>query len=157
PTWAWAGEGDRVVALGRWIFDCGHPAAKPRTCTDSKNVECTADGDCMPPLCATCGANERCDRTHYGYSSELHPPYATAVIREGRGQLLKSAVAPATKVDVFVSPSGGGAGDKCVVTHQMDDSDAIFTVDCYPLKAPLAKINSQDFVFDVPLPPKPSP
>src|SRR5256885_681805 len=29
PAWAWAGAGDRVVGIGRWIFDCGHPGAQP--------------------------------------------------------------------------------------------------------------------------------
>ena len=28
PAWAWAGTGDRVVGLGRWIFDCGHPGPR---------------------------------------------------------------------------------------------------------------------------------
>jgi hypothetical protein len=149
PSWAWAGEGDRVAAIGRWIFDCGHPDQQPRTCTVTRKIECIADGDC--PM------GELCDRPHYGYSTELHPPYGTAVIRQGRGQMLNDRVLPATKVDVFVSPHGGGADDKCVLAHQMDQSDTIFNVDCYPLSAPLAKINAQDFVFDVPLPARPSP
>ena len=33
PAWAWAGTGDRVVGLGRWIFDCGHPGTTAGTCT----------------------------------------------------------------------------------------------------------------------------
>ena len=33
PAWAWAGSGDRVVGLGRWIFDCGHPGAVPGNCS----------------------------------------------------------------------------------------------------------------------------
>jgi hypothetical protein len=162
PAWAWAGEGDRVVAFGRWIFDCGHPDRRPRKCTASTAVECTTDDECRPPACPSCAADERCDRPHYGYSTELHPPHATAVIREGRGATMSIATSakdavPATRADVFVSANGGGAGDKCVLTHQMDESDVIFNADCFPLKEPLANINAQDFVFDLPLPPRPSP
>src|SRR5262249_52931371 len=71
PAWAWAGEGDRVVALGRWIFDCGHTGAIAGQCSVSSSHQCVLDGDCRPPICASCGASETCVGTHYGYSSEL--------------------------------------------------------------------------------------
>ena len=36
PLFAWAGEGDRITALGRWIFDCGHPNTDPEgACSQS--------------------------------------------------------------------------------------------------------------------------
>src|SRR5262245_40138885 len=33
PAWAWASPGDRLVALGRWVFDCGTPDAVPGQCS----------------------------------------------------------------------------------------------------------------------------
>jgi hypothetical protein len=27
PSWAWPQRGDRIWAVGRWIYDCGHPGA----------------------------------------------------------------------------------------------------------------------------------
>src|SRR5262245_10000255 len=83
PAWAWADAGDRIVALGRWIFDCGHPDLRPRHCVTSTVTECDDDADC--------GAGDSCDRQHFGYSSELHPPHATAVLKSGRGAVLGDA------------------------------------------------------------------
>lgn len=159
PAFAWAGVGDRVTVLGRWIFDCGHPGATPGDCSGTLGRQCVLDGDCRPPICATCGALETCVGPHYAYSSELHPPYANATIRSGRGGIVSSLPGakpvPVTRADVYVSPNGGGAGDRCVLTHL--DPDAMqLSVECFPLAQPIAPINSRDFVFDLPLPAKPS-
>src|SRR6185295_13325296 len=32
PDWAWASEGDRIAALGRWVFHCADPAPAAGTC-----------------------------------------------------------------------------------------------------------------------------
>jgi hypothetical protein len=158
PAWAWAGTGDRVVALGRWIFDCGHTGAIPGACSVSTAKACVLDKDCRPPLCATCGSMETCVGSHFGYSAEIHPPYATAAIRRGRGAVVSddpgAPPIPATRVDVYVSDQAGGAGDRCVLTHQAQDVD-LLGVECFPLSQPVAQLNAQDFVFDVPLPPRP--
>jgi hypothetical protein len=29
PLFAWAGHGDRITTVGRWIWDCGHPDPDP--------------------------------------------------------------------------------------------------------------------------------
>src|SRR5262245_39464591 len=159
PDWAWPGQGDRIVGLGRFIFDCGHPGAHPGRCSATTARQCVLDGDCRPPACPTCGALETCVGTVFGYSSELHPPHATAVIRRGRGGLLqfgrKARAVPVTKADVYVSPEGGGAGDRCVVTHHASELDQL-GIECFPLAQQLAQINKQDFVFDLPLPPRPA-
>jgi hypothetical protein len=158
PAWAWPGPGDRVVALGRLIFDCGHTGATPGNCSASSAVQCVIDGDCRPPVCATCGAMETCLGTHYAYGSELHPPQATAVIRSGRGGIVSkgrnATPVPVTRADIYVSPDGGGAGDRCILTHRMLATD-LLTVNCFPLSQPVAPLNAQDFVFDLPLPPRP--
>jgi hypothetical protein len=157
PAWAWAGDGDRVVGLGRWIFDCGHTGAASGTCSATPGQACVLDSDCRPPICPTCGSGETCQGAHFGYSSELHPPYATAAIRSGRGTVLlehgRRAV-PATRVDIYVSADGGGAGDRCILTHQLDPN-SLFATQCFPLSQPVAALNSRDFEFDVPLPPAP--
>lgn len=159
PDWAWPGFGDRIYGLGRHIFDCGHPAARPGHCSVSTIRECVLDTDCRDPVCTGCGTTETCEGEHFGYSSELHPPHATAVIRQGRGaQLSKRATAPAvpaTITDVWVSADGGGAGDRCVLTHLGSDLDQL-TVQCWPLADPVAKVNAKDFVFEIPLPAKPA-
>src|SRR5947199_33720 len=90
PAWAWAGTGDRLIALGRWIFDCGHPDATPGTCSVTTARQCILDKDCRPPTCSGCGNMETCVGVHFGFSSELHPPYATAAIRTGRGAVVSS-------------------------------------------------------------------
>jgi hypothetical protein len=159
PDWAWPGVDDRIYGLGRHIFDCGHPGVKPGQCSATVAKACVLDTDCRPPVCASCGATETCEGEHFGYSSELHPPHATAVIRQGRGAALakkaNAPVVPATIADVWVSADGGGAGDRCVLGHQASDAGQLSVV-CWPLAEPVARINAQDFTFDVPLPPKPA-
>ena len=151
PEWAWPGFEDRIYGLGRHIFDCGHPDAKAGHCSVTTATACVLDPDCP--------AGETCEGEHFGYSSEIHPPHATAVIRQGRGATLsKKASAkpvPATVADVWVSGFGGGAGDRCVLTHQQSEAGQL-TLDCWPLAQPVAKINARDFAFTLPLPAKPA-
>ena len=151
PAWAWAGPGDRLVGLGRWIFDCGHTGAIPGACSVTTPQQCVLDRDCP--------SGETCVGTHYAFSAELHPPQATAAIRSGRGAIVSSrngaAAVPATRVDIFASDDGGGAGDRCVLSHQANDLD-LFSVECFPLSQPVAPLHDQDFSFDVPLPPRPA-
>ncbi len=151
PSWAWAGEGDRIVALGRWIFDCGHPDPIPGHKSGS-GEPCLTAAD--PP------AGVACLGAVFNYRSEMHPPQAVAVIHSGGGANIRDAgrAVPVTRADVFVSADGGGAGDACVVTHK-STVDAILGAPCFPLSAPLAllppgaaPLNSTDFTFDVPLP-----
>jgi hypothetical protein len=150
PAWAWAGTGDRVVGLGRWIFDCGHPGTTAGTCTGSSATGCFIDGDCS--------GGSTCAGEHFFYSAELHPPYATAAIRSGRGAIVTSRAnatpVPAVKADVYVSPDAGGAGDRCILTHHASAGD-LLSVQCFPLSQPVATLNAQDFEFDLPLPARP--
>ena len=159
PDWAWPGFGDRIYGLGRHIFDCGHPAAQPGHCSVSTTRDCVLDGDCRDPVCTGCGSTQTCEGEHFGYSSEIHPPHATAVIRQGRGaQLSKRSAAPAlpaTVADIWVSADGGGAGDRCVLTHLASDAGQL-AVECWPLADPVARVNARDFTFAVPLPPRPA-
>ena len=158
PAWAWAGTGDRIVGMGRWIFDCGHPDAQPGNCSVTTSVQCVLDSDCTSPTCSSCGDMETCLGTRFGYSAELHPPQATAAIRSGRGAIVSSrrgaTPVPATKADVYVSPYAGGAGDACVLTHRADPLN-LLGIECFPLARPVAPINAQDFAFDLPMPPRP--
>src|SRR5207249_11318850 len=116
--------GDRIVGMGRWTFDCGHPDAQPGSCSVTTGVQCVLDSDCTSPTCSSCGGMETCLGTHCGYSAELHPPQATAAIRSGRGAIVSSrrgaTPVPATKADVYVRPYAGGAGDARVLAHQAD-------------------------------------
>jgi hypothetical protein len=148
PDWAWPGEGDRVAALGRWIFDCGHPGEVPGHCVAAPQSACIVDNDCA--------VGDTCIDQHFRYQSELHPPYAMAVMREGRGAMINGTAALATRTDVFVSPNGGAAGDECLLTHEPRVTDVIFSRQCYPLSKPIAKLHSRDFEFDVPLPARPA-
>lgn len=150
PAWAWAGPGDRVVALGRWIFDCGHEDAVPGVCSGTTDA-CILDTDCA--------AGVTCLGVVFNYHSELHPPQAVAVIRAGRSAAMltsgkQSAVTamPATRADVFVSSDGGGAGDRCVLTPVPSLGALLFAQNCFPFDHPLAPINAFDFEFDVDLP-----
>ncbi len=158
PAWAWAGTGDRVVGLGRWIFDCGHPNPTPGMCSVSTSVQCVLDTDCRPSACPGCGNMETCVGVQFGYSAELHPPQATAAIRSGRGAFVSSRAGakpvPATRGDIYVSPGAGGAGDNCVLTHQADPLN-LLGIECFPLALPVAPLNMQNFEFDLPLPPRP--
>jgi hypothetical protein len=159
PDWAWPGFGDHIYGLGRHIFDCGHTGARPGACSATTSRACVLDTDCRPPLCTLCGPQETCEGEHFGYSSELHPPHATAVVREGRGAVVsKKASAPpvpATIVDIWASPNGGGAGDRCVLEHRASEVDQL-AIQCFPLSEPVARLNATDLVVKVPLPPKPA-
>ncbi len=159
PDWAWPGEENRIYGLGRHIFDCGHPGARAGHCAASSTRECVLDGDCRPPVCSTCSTTDTCEGEHFGYSSEIHPPHAAAVIRQERGAVLSkkptAKPVPATIADVWVSGNGGGAGDRCVLQHRASEADQL-AIECWPLSQRVAKVNAVDFTFRVPLPPKPA-
>jgi hypothetical protein len=149
PTWMIPGDGDRVVVFGRWIFDCGHPGGAPGHCKAATATECNLDSDCA--------SDDRCVDQRFDYTSEIHPPRAVAVMRGGRGGIVADAGTPvdATRADVFVSPNGGGAGDRCMLTHY-DVDKLLLDVQCFPLTQPVTDINSHDFSFDIPLPARPA-
>ncbi|MFM8410320.1 MAG: hypothetical protein ACKOCT_08580, partial [Alphaproteobacteria bacterium] len=155
PAWAWAGKGDRMVAMGRLIFDCGHPGAIAGHCSTTLVKACANAADCSAPSCEGCSAGETCQGVEFEYGSEIHPPRATAAIRQGRGGFVSSEPGakpvPVTRVDIFASPNGGAAGDRCILTHQADDL-SLLAVDCYPLSQPITRINTRNFRFSVPLP-----
>lgn len=182
PMFAWSGEGDRIIALGRWIFDCGHPDPGPQgKCSNDGTRVCNVDGDCISP--GTCTA----PAPIFGYQSEMHPPQAVVVIRNkslpARHTGRTAPAIPATRADVYISADGGGAGDRCVVTHLASDSDVLFAKACFinrcsvttnrPCRVDkdcparetcitldpaqrLADINASNFEFDIPLPPPPT-
>jgi len=158
PDWAWASGGDRIVGLGRWIFDCGHPDSRAGHCSITTDRGCVLNSECSVGKCPECAPAETCVGAHFGYSTELHPPYATAVMRFGRGGLLDAGTSavPVTRTDIFISSYAGGAGDRCVVQHLANPLQALNT-ECYPLGQPhaVSHLNERDFEFDVPLPPKP--
>jgi hypothetical protein len=149
PDWAWPSAGDRIVARGRWIFDCGHPNPRPGTCSNS------------PRPCLTlldCGG-AACNGTVFNYRSEMHPPEAAAVLRPIRGDVIAAGDDEprpqlTTRADVFVSAFGGSAGDECVLTHRNSINELLGT-NCYPLSRPAAHVNDSDFSFELPLPPRP--
>jgi hypothetical protein len=159
PLFAWAGTGDHITTVGRWIWDCGHPEPDPLgSCSVTVSAACILDSDCALPGCPTCVPGETCTGVRFNYHSELHPPQAIAVSRLGQGWAFSRRPRPgklATRTDVWISPEGGGAGDRCVVTHYPNPTDPPFTVECFPLSQPLADMNASDFAFDVPLPPRP--
>ena len=173
PLFAWAGEGDRFTGLGRWIFDCGHPDPAPTgKCSSSSSTACSVDADC--PSGGTCTS----PAPNFQFRAELHPPQAIAVMRN------KSiGKTPATRADVYVSADGGGASDRCEVTHLASIGDVLTNKKCFtntcskttsqtcridadcPKKETCTKldpsasvldVNASDFEFDMLLPPKPA-
>src|SRR5438045_3648800 len=59
-----------------------------------------------------------------------------------------------TRTDVWISPDGGGAGDRCFLTHAASPL-ALLTTECFPLSQPIANVNASNFEFDIVLPPRP--
>ena len=159
PLFAWAGPGDRITTVGRWIWDCGHPDPDPLgTCSTTMTQQCVLDSDCAAPGCPTCLPGETCVGTVFNYHSEIHPPQAVAVTRLGGGYSFGRRHRfgrRATRTDLWITPDGGGAGDRCVVTHQADSSEQT-TIECFPLSQPLANVNTTNLAFDIPLPPRPA-
>jgi hypothetical protein len=207
PLYMWAGEGDRVIALGRWIFDCGHPDPGPLgACSGDANAQCITNADCtgttgtcsgghcFNDAAVVCSSDSQCNfgtctnpAPEFAYQSEMHPPQSVVMLRDkslpaphaGR----TAPAIPATRADVFISGDGGGAGDRCTVTHLHNDSDVLFAKSCFlnhcsvtterscradsdcaggetcitldPANR-LADINGSNFEFDMPLPPPPS-
>jgi len=142
PVFAWAGRGDRLTGVGRWIWDCGHPLPDPTgTCSTTTSHSCLVDSDCGPPLCPGCLGGETCTRVTFNYHSEVHPLQAVAVSRIHGYQDSKESRAggPATRTDVRINPDGGGAGDKCVLTHHPSPF-LLLAIDCYPLSQPIANV-----------------
>jgi len=157
PLFAWAGSRDRFTGVGRWIWDCGHPLPNPAgTCSTTTSQACVIDSDCGPPDCPNCVGGETCTGVNFNYHSEVHPLQALAVSRiHGYDDSKESrAGGPATRTDVWINPAGGGAGDQCILTHQ-PSALSLLSLDCYPLSQPIADVNSSDFEFAVPLPPRP--
>src|SRR5438093_8119173 len=159
PLFAWAGPGDRITTVGRWIWDCGHPDPDPLgTCSFTMSQQCIVDSDCAQPGCPTCLPGETCAGTVFNYHSEIHPPQAVAVTRLGGGYSFnrrRRAGRRATRTDIWITPDGGGAGDRCVVTHQPNSIQQA-TIECFPLSQPLANVNTTNLAFDIPLPPRPA-
>ena len=172
PLYMWSGEGDRLVAEGRWIFDCGHADPGPQGKCSNNGSTCNVDGDCGSGGTCTSPAPT------FNYQAELHPPHAVAVLRS------KSVAAvPTTRADVYISADAGGASDRCTVTHLPAATDVLFNKTCFlnhcsvttarscsvdkdcakgetclrfnPANR-IADINASDFEFDMPLPPKPA-
>ncbi len=175
PPFAWAAAGDRIVADGRWIFDCGHPGpSSSGKCSNDNTKTCNIDSECSGG--GTCSA----PAPNFTYSSEMHPPHAVAVFRDkaipGKHPIR------ATRADVYISNDGGGAGDRCNATHLPSATDVLFSKDCFKNHCSLTlfrscskdsdcakgetcivldpanrlvDINAQDFQFDMPLPPMP--
>ena len=160
PLFAWAGTGDRMTTVGRWIWDCGHGDPDPEgTCSSTMSQACILDSDCAAPACPGCIAGETCVGTVFNYHSELHPPQAVAVSRLGAGHTFsrrRRGGRLATRTDVWITPDGGGAGDRCVVMHHDNPFEIVTTAECFPLSQPLANVNASDFEFDIPLPPRPA-
>lgn len=171
PIFAWADAGDRIAALGRWIFDCGHPDQAPAgTCSNSASA-CAVDADCAGGTCTNPAPN-------FNFRAELHPPQAIAVLRnKSKGKT------PATRADVYISADAGGASDRCTVTHLASFLDVLNAKSCFlnrcsitttkactvdkdcPKKETCGSldptqsvldINASDFEFDMPLPAKPA-
>jgi hypothetical protein len=171
PMYMWSGEGDRLTAEGRWIFDCGHADPKPQGKCSNDAAVCNVDGDCSGGTCSS-------PVPTFNYQAELHPPHAVAVLRNK-----SHGATPATRADVYISNDAGGASDRCTVTHLPAATDVLFNKTCLlnhcsvttarsctvdkdcakgetclrfdPTKR-LANINASDFEFDMPLPPKPA-
>ena len=176
PLYMWSGEGDRLIADGRWIFDCGHADPSPNGKCSNGGAVCNIDSDC--PSGGTCTGPV----ATFNYQAELHPPHAVAVIRnKSNGKI------PATRADVYISADAGGASDRCTVTHLPSAVDLLSTdpktgkscflnhcsmtkerscsvdKDCakgetclrFDPAGRLANINASDFEFDMPLPAKP--
>src|SRR5438552_1390623 len=127
PLFAWAGTGDRMTTVGRWIWDCGHGNPDPEgACSSTASQACALDSDCASPACVGCIAGETCVGTVFNYHSELHPPQAVAVSRPGAGHAFsrrRKGGRLATRTDVWITAGGGGAGDRCVVTHHANPLD----------------------------------
>jgi hypothetical protein len=157
PTFAWAGRGDRFTGAGRWIWDCGHPLPNPiGICSKTVSQACVIDSDCGPPVCLSCVGGETCTDVTFNFHSEVHPLQAVAVSRiHGYDDSKESrAGGLATRTDVWINPDGGGAGDRCLLTHRLSPFSQL-VVECYPLSQPIANVNTSNFDFDIPLPPRP--
>jgi hypothetical protein len=148
PLFAWAGEGDHVAALGRWIFDCGHPDPFPLgNCSLNAAQSCITDASDCAPTCfsghcsnhpsTACVGSNTAPCPNYGtctnpapvfqYRAEMHPPQAIAVVRD-------KGTTPgivATQADVYISADDGGAGDRCTDTHLATSSGVLFSKACF--------------------------
>src|SRR3989442_576770 len=85
PLFAWAGTGDRMTTVGRWIWDCGHGNPDPEgTCSSTTSQVCALDSDCAPRACAGCISGDTLVGTVFNYPSQLPPPQAVP-LRRPRG------------------------------------------------------------------------
>lgn len=127
PKWAWPNQGDRVWVNGHHIYDCGHTT----------------------PL-------DGIERAR----SEIHPPRAMAAIRDQVGTLPGTGTTPVplTAVDLYIHGNAGFVTEilycgQELIIGDASTQDTSGEFDCATDTTPI----DDDFQFDVPLPPRPTP
>lgn len=130
PKWAWPQRGDRIWIVGRWIYDCGHPAVE--TVVDLEAPQ-------QPPRAGAgqgVGVSGSSTRPRipevkktFRYKTEIHPPKAVASFRSEAVQFDGNRGPTQANLAVLFIGRDGGYWRQ--------------------------PINDQDYSFDLYLPPKP--
>src|SRR4029077_8720155 len=110
PEYVWPASGDRVWVMGRWVFDCGHPAA------DSRQYVKFSTEIHPPRALVTYRLNHTAlSSLNNPLSQRWLPVTGDPVTLPPDAPNTGPTNVPATEADVFVSGNGGGANDLCML------------------------------------------
>ena len=156
PEFVWPGYGDRIWALGQWIFDCGHPGN-----SDPSLVR--YETEIHPPRALV---TQRIDHPALDSfprqrTSEPSYPFPQSYLPvTGEPQAAVSTFptwVPLTEADIFVSGNGGGARDLCSLVPASppytNANSVIQGIGYYTCGSghtnPVSPVNDRNYVFDV--------
>lgn len=139
PEYVWPASGDRVWVMGRWIFDCGHPAA------DSKQYVKFSTEIHPPRALVTYRLNHTAlSSLNNTLSQSWLPVTGDPVTLPPDAPNTGPTNLPVTEADVFVSGNGGGANDLCMLMGTTGDNDCRFGH-----TSPVLPVNDLNYVFDI--------
>lgn len=150
---AWPTDGDAIKVWGNWVWDCGHWGPQPVPPTKPEDRDFYIPGGSLPPL-------DNASDLKGGESTEFHP--FTALVTR-RAQPYFPSVQE-TEADVYITSNGTLAHAEARCAKENEVPQAInrtygpnFTA-C--INNPASKhnpVNTRDYEFFVPAPPRPAP
>lgn len=158
PEFVWPGVGDRVWALGHWIFDCGHPGPSDtryvRYETEIHPPQALVTYRLYHPALDSFPRDRTSAPSFAGMQSYLPvtggpQPAVTTFPTE----------VPLTEADIFVSGNGGGANDLCSLQGASPAYSGFGFIippsagyiNCGPggHTNPVVPVNDRNYVFDI--------
>jgi hypothetical protein len=152
-VFAWPTDGDRVKVWGNWVWDCGHWGPQPVPPKKPEDRDFYIPGGSQPPV-------DNGTDVRGGESTELHP-FSALVSRRARPYLPQ---VEETQTDVYISSNGtlAHAEARCAKENAVPAEanrtyGPNFTACVNSPASQRNPVNTRDYTFFIPAPPRPSP